>query len=125
MNVTQKNVWCLFNRTEFEKLVYKEPSSTYTKSGEVLIKVNGAGVNNTDINTRLGWYFKGLQVILIQLEKSAWWVGTVKIRHGWGPLQFPRIQGGDICGRIESWEGVEPKCIGSRVCSVHAKLTKL
>ena len=41
---------------------------------------------------------------------------TVKMRHGQGPLQFPRIQGGDICGRIvQVGEGVEPKCIDSRV----------
>ena len=26
---------------------------------EVLIKVGAAGVNNTDINTRVGWYSKG------------------------------------------------------------------
>ena len=36
-----------------EKLVYKEDIPVPTpKSGEVLIKVNGAGVNNTDINTQ-------------------------------------------------------------------------
>ena len=51
-----------------EKLVYKEDIPVPTPKS---IKVNGAGVNNTDINTRLGWYSKGLQVILIQLEKSA------------------------------------------------------
>ena len=26
--------------------------------GEVLIRVRAAGVNNTDINTRIGWYSK-------------------------------------------------------------------
>lgn len=29
------------------------------KADEVLIKVSAAGVNNTDINTRIGWYSKG------------------------------------------------------------------
>ena len=28
--------------------------------GEVLIRVGGAGVNNTDINTRTGWYSKAV-----------------------------------------------------------------
>ena len=28
------------------------------KAGEVLLKVLAAGVNNTDINTRIGWYSK-------------------------------------------------------------------
>jgi hypothetical protein len=29
-------------------------------TGEVLIKVGAAGVNNTDINTRTGWYSKSV-----------------------------------------------------------------
>ena len=28
--------------------------------GEVLIKIGAAGVNNTDINTRIGWYSKAV-----------------------------------------------------------------
>ena len=101
-----------------EKLVYKEDIPVPTpKSGEVLIKVNGAGVNNTDINTRLGWYSKRVTSDtnstgdegLVEFNcEDASWTGA--------PLQFPRIQGGDICGRIvQVGEGVEPKCIGSRV----------
>ena len=42
-----------------EKLVYQEDIPTPVPGvGEVLIEVKGAGVNNTDINTRLGWYSK-------------------------------------------------------------------
>ena len=26
------------------------------QAGEVLIRVGAAGINNTDINTRIGWY---------------------------------------------------------------------
>ena len=33
------------------------------KNNEVLIKVSAAGVNNTDINTRIGWYSKGDKMI--------------------------------------------------------------
>ena len=83
-----------------EKLVYKEDIPVPTpKSGEVLIKVNGAGVNNTDINTRLGWYSKrvtsdtnstGDEGLVEFNSEDASWTGA--------PLQFPRIQGGDICG---------------------------
>lgn len=29
--------------------------------GEVLIRVGGASVNNTDINTRIGWYSKSVR----------------------------------------------------------------
>ena len=42
-----------------DKLVFKEDIPVpIPKSGEVLIQVKGAGINNTDINTRLGWYSK-------------------------------------------------------------------
>lgn len=51
--------------------------------GEVLVRVLAAGVNMTDINTRLGWY------------------GGEGRAAGWaGELAFPRIQGADLCGRI-------------------------
>ena len=42
-----------------EKLVYKEDLPIPVPNNhEVLIQVTAAGVNNTDINTRLGWYSK-------------------------------------------------------------------
>lgn len=63
--------------------------------GEVLIRVAAAAVNNTDINTRVGWYAAG----------------------GWsGAFRFPRIQGIDACGRIEAvGAGVAESRIGERV----------
>ncbi len=71
--------------------------------GEVLIRVAAAGVNNTDINTRTAWYSKGDQD-----SSDASWSGQA--------LEFPRIQGADVCGKIVSvGEGVEPKRIGERV----------
>lgn len=54
---------------------------------EVLIKVGAAAVNNTDINTRKAWYSKSDGD-----SDDAGWSGT--------PIQFPRIQGADVCGRI-------------------------
>lgn len=71
--------------------------------GEVLIRVAAAGVNNTDINTRLAWYSKGDAD-----SEDASWSGK--------PLQFPRIQGADVCGRIAAvGDGVSPERIGERV----------
>ena len=29
------------------------------RAGEVLIRVGASAVNNTDVNTRTGWYFQG------------------------------------------------------------------
>lgn len=50
--------------------------------GEVLVRVLAAGCNNTDLWTREGTY------------------GTDE-PGGWlGPLDFPRIQGGDVAGRV-------------------------
>ena len=40
----------------YDKLVYKEVPTPTVGPGEVLIKVLAAGVNNTEINTRVGWY---------------------------------------------------------------------
>ena len=63
--------------------------------GEIRLRVGAAAVNNTDINTRIGWYSGG----------------------GWtGSFSFPRIQGIDGCGTIdEVGEGVDPARIGERV----------
>jgi NADPH:quinone reductase-like Zn-dependent oxidoreductase len=72
-------------------------------NGEVLIAVAAAGVNNTDINTRVGWYSKGEND-----ADDATWAGE--------PLQFPRIQGIDACGHIVAvGAGVDPVRIGERV----------
>ena len=71
--------------------------------GDVLIRVGAAGVNNTDINTRVAWYSKGDGD-----ADDASWSGT--------PLTFPRIQGADVCGTIVAvGEGVAENRIGERV----------
>ncbi|MGR5268373.1 alcohol dehydrogenase family protein [Vibrio astriarenae] len=73
------------------------------KSGEVLIKVSAAGVNNTDINTRIGWYSKN-----DNSSEDASWSGSA--------LKLPRIQGADVCGHIVAvGEGVDSARIGERV----------
>jgi NADPH:quinone reductase-like Zn-dependent oxidoreductase len=84
---------------------------------EVLIQVGGAGVNNTDINTRIGWYSKavtgstgsGGAAGFDQVDDAdASWSGV--------PLMFPRIQGADCCGRIVAMGAeVDRARIGQRV----------
>ena len=54
---------------------------------DVLIQVAAAGVNNTDINTRLAWYSKKGGD-----SDDASWTGQ--------PIKFPLIQGADVCGYI-------------------------
>ena len=74
------------------------------KDDEVLINVKAAGINNTDINTRIGWYSKSSSED--NLDGS--WSGN--------PLNFPIIQGADICGNIVAvGSSVDKKRIGERV----------
>ncbi len=51
---------------------------------QLLIRVRACGLNNTDINTRVGWY--------AQDDDDG---------GGWGgQIEFPRIQGADACGEV-------------------------
>lgn len=63
--------------------------------GDVLIQVAAAAVNNTDINTRVGWYEGG----------------------GWiGAFEFPRIQGIDACGTVIAvGQAVDRRLLDQRV----------
>ncbi len=71
-----------------EKLVYRTDIPVPAPGPhDVLIKVSATGVNNTDLNTRLGWYSKS-----IGDSNDASWSGNA--------IQFPRIQGADVCGEV-------------------------
>lgn len=73
--------------------------------GEVLVRIAAAAVNNTDINTRIGWYSRSPAAAAPQ--DSAW---------GGGAFQFPRIQGADACGYIVAvGPGVAAARVGERV----------
>ncbi len=70
---------------------------------DVLVRVAAAAVNNTDINTRKGWYSKNNES-----PEDAGWSGEA--------LSFPRIQGADVCGRIVSvGNKVDEIRIGERI----------
>ncbi len=101
-----------------EKLEYRTDIPTpQPKPGELLIRTAAAGVNNTDINTRIGWYSKavneatntgGADGFETVDEDDASWSGT--------PMSFPRIQGADVCGYVAAvGEGVSGERIGQRV----------
>jgi NADPH:quinone reductase-like Zn-dependent oxidoreductase len=87
-----------------EALVYRDDMPIPApRRSEVLIKVGAAGVNNTDINTRVGWYSKGDG----DAADASW---------GGQALSFPRIQGADICGEVvDVGDGADPGLIGKRV----------
>jgi NADPH:quinone reductase-like Zn-dependent oxidoreductase len=79
-------------------------------AGELLIKVSAAGVNNTDIHTRVGWYSKSIRSGTVDGEAPP---GD----GGWaGAIRFPRIQGADACGQVIAvGTDVSPRRIGERV----------
>jgi NADPH:quinone reductase-like Zn-dependent oxidoreductase len=102
----------------FEKLSYRKDIPVPNPGNdEVLIKVAAAGVNNTDINTRVGWYSKSVTGETNQGSKHGFseandedggWSGTA--------LEFPRIQGADICGYIvKTGSNISKDRIGERV----------
>ncbi|UWQ39767.1 alcohol dehydrogenase family protein (plasmid) [Leisingera aquaemixtae] len=85
--------------------------------GEVLIRVAAAGINNTDINTRTGWYSKAVEAGTNAGGATGFdSVNDVDASWSGAPLEFPRIQGADACGRIAAvGEGVDASRIGERV----------
>ncbi|WP_240611686.1 zinc-binding dehydrogenase [Roseovarius nitratireducens] len=78
--------------------------------GEVLVRVLAAGVNNTDINTREGWY-------AAEVTGATGETGEGVEAGGWsGALRFPLIQGGDLCGEVVAQgPGVTTPARGARV----------
>ncbi|WP_254444947.1 alcohol dehydrogenase family protein [Ruegeria atlantica] len=83
-------------------------------AGEVLIKVAACGLNNTDVNTRSGWYSK--TVTDATTGGAFEEVGEDDPTWGGAPITFPRIQGADICGEIVAvGEGVDSARVGQRV----------
>jgi NADPH:quinone reductase-like Zn-dependent oxidoreductase len=99
----------------FDKLVYSETVAVpAVESGEVLIAVLAAGVNSTDINTRIGWYSSTERASTGEATSS----GASPSDGDWTGkgLVFPRIQGADVCGEIVAvGEGVAADRIGQRV----------
>ncbi|MBE1285234.1 MAG: zinc-binding dehydrogenase [Rhodobacteraceae bacterium] len=86
-------------------------------AGQVLVQVLAAGVNNTDINTRIGWYSSDVTSATDAVDDDA----DVEAGGWGGALAFPRIQGGDLCGKVvalgEETTGFE---LGQRVtCQIN------
>lgn len=82
---------------DLRRVVLRHPGA-----GEVLVKVLAAGCNNTDLWTREGSYGSG---------------SGPDAKAGWlGPLDFPRIQGGDVVGTVVAVGDAEAgHLVGTRV----------
>lgn len=83
-------------------------------AGQILVRVLAAAINNTDINTRIGWYSSDVTSATEDVSED-----TEVEEGGWGgALNFPIIQGGDICGEVVALgKGVTTRAIGMRVTS--------
>lgn len=83
-------------------------------AGQILVRVLAAGVNNTDINTRVGWYSSDISAATEDVGEDA----DIEAGGWGGAINFPRIQGGDICGVVSAvGSGVSAVEIGARVTS--------
>lgn len=100
----------------YDKLDFRDDVPVPTPGpNDVLIRVAAAGVNNTDINTRIGWYSKSVAEATdagaasgIDGAGDDGWSGAA--------FQFPRIQGADACGYIVAvGDDIDPARIGERV----------
>jgi len=100
-----------------DKLVYRDDVPLpVAQTGEVLIRVGASAVNNTDINTRTGWYSKTVEVS--SASEGVGFDASADATPGWGgtALQLPRIQGADCCGTIVAvGPGVDAQRVGQRV----------
>lgn len=102
-----------------DKLEYREDWPVpKPAAGKVLIKVGACGLNNTDINTRTAWYSKAVSDGITPSSGSTGFADAEAGAGSWGSaaMQFPRIQGADVAGRIVAvGEGVHTGRIGERV----------
>ena len=82
--------------------------------GQALVAVRACGLNNTDVNTRTGWYSAGVsgattgETLENARDADAAWGGRA--------LAFPRVQGADVCGHVVALgRGCDSSLLGRRV----------
>ena len=101
----------------YDKLEYRDVPVPTLGAGEVLLKVLAAGINNTEINTRLGWYSSSVTDSTSSTANVQERASEQKSDGGWNEATpFPFIQGTDCCGRVvELGPGVDNSIIDKRV----------
>ena len=102
---------------DYDRLVYRDVPIPQPAAGEVLLNVLAAGVNNTEINTRLGWYSASVSVATSEAAAAAQRKAEASSDGGWNKATpFPFIQGTDCCGRVVALgAGGDARDIGTRV----------
>jgi NADPH:quinone reductase-like Zn-dependent oxidoreductase len=101
----------------YDKLDYRDVPVPRPGPGEVVVQILAAGVNNTEINTRLGWYSETVTASTAATVAAEEQHAVGKVDGGWNEATpFPLIQGTDCCGLVVAVApGVDVRIIGSRV----------
>lgn len=101
----------------YDKLEPQQVPVPVPGRGEVLLRVLAAGVNNTEINTRLGWYSSSVTGSTDETSEVQQQAGEQKADGGWNAATpFPFIQGTDCCGEVVALGvGAAPDLMGQRV----------
>ncbi len=105
----------------YDRLEYRAVPIPIPRPGEVLVEVLAAGVNNTEINTRLGWYSESVSTATAAVAEAVGGFdqpgGSLPPDGGWNAATpFPLIQGTDCCGRVVAVAaGGDERIIGTRV----------
>ena len=114
--VTMKAVVTIGNGA-LDMLDYRDVPVPRPGPGEVLLQVLAAGVNTTEINTRLGWYSSRVTADTQSAAEAEEGEALPREDGGWSAsTPFPLIQGTDCCGRlVEVGPGGDESLIGRRV----------
>jgi NADPH:quinone reductase-like Zn-dependent oxidoreductase len=85
----------------YDQLVYCDVARPTPGPDDVIVRVRAAGMNNTEINTRLGWYSSTVITGTFEAAEVAEVAPTRKADGGWNAATpFPFIQGTDCCGIV-------------------------
>lgn len=109
------NAFVLMGHGDLDVLQYKTDWPTPTPNDDqVLIRVGACGMNNTDVNTRSGWYSKAVTDATTGSAHET--VGNDDPSWGGAPITFPRIQGADVAGQVVAvGKNADTALIGKRV----------
>jgi NADPH:quinone reductase-like Zn-dependent oxidoreductase len=99
-----------------DRLLYRDDVVTPRPGPEeVLVRVGACGMNNTDVNTRTGWYDRTVESAVSEELGTQ---GRADACSSWNTatVQFPRIQGAAVAGRIAAiGDRVDAGRLGQRV----------
>ena len=100
-----------------DRLDYRDVPVPTAGPGEALLRVLAAGVNTTEINTRLGWYSASVTTSTESAARAGEERVVARVDGGWSePTPFPLIQGSDCCGLVvDCGPGVNGRLLGRRV----------